>query len=294
MLRLLAIPAVWLASDLIYSLSVRHRLRCWQKRQEYSDGLRCGTEAFSIGEGKTALLLVHGFGDTPSIFRGLAGQLAEEGFHCRAMRLPGAGEPVHLKKNHVADHWRNAIADELAELKQNYDRVGVVAHSMGSAVLLNTLGRLADDPDFMVLLAPLFKVSARRSLGIPPAFIFRVFSRLLIFTRIYENFLPFDLRYPGPMTGYVGGERFHPLQEYRALFEILDNIPDHVDLPLLMLLPQSDHVVCTQTAEKWFEDLRASGCEKHVVPRTGHALPLESAVDEVASEISRFAGAARR
>src|SRR5206468_12893176 len=84
-----AVPALWVGGDLLYSLVVGHLYRRWEAGIERdADGVRLGCREFTLGEGKDAVLLVHGFGDSPAIFRRIAPALAAKGFACHALRLP--------------------------------------------------------------------------------------------------------------------------------------------------------------------------------------------------------------
>jgi pimeloyl-ACP methyl ester carboxylesterase len=89
----------------------------WEARaQRGPDGLRRGYEPFSIGTGATAALLIHGFGSSPSVFARLAPTLAQRGFTCRVMRLPGFGEPLSEYARVTAADWRAAVHAEVLAL----------------------------------------------------------------------------------------------------------------------------------------------------------------------------------
>jgi len=79
----------WLA-DLAYALRTQYRRQRWERQtQRGADGVRNGAEAFTAGNGSIALLLIHGYADSPAQFRFLVPLLVEQGFACHAMRLPG-------------------------------------------------------------------------------------------------------------------------------------------------------------------------------------------------------------
>ncbi|MCH8922653.1 MAG: hypothetical protein IIA67_05840, partial [Planctomycetes bacterium] len=70
--------ALWLAGDFLHSRVVRFRLARWERRIERDeDGVRLGCADFTLGSGETALLLVHGFGDSPAVFLPLGRPPAE-------------------------------------------------------------------------------------------------------------------------------------------------------------------------------------------------------------------------
>src|SRR5579871_5198861 len=83
-----AIPVAWLGLDFSYSLLVQFQYARWEAGiVRDPDGVRRGCREFTVGRGDTALLLIHGFSDSPAVFRRMAPDLAARGFACRAMRL---------------------------------------------------------------------------------------------------------------------------------------------------------------------------------------------------------------
>ena len=86
---LIWVGAVWLATNLLHGLWVGLRRRAWEKRAHRGpSGLLPDAAAYRIGNGPVALLFIHGFADSPCIWRRMTRRLAEgERFTCRAMRL---------------------------------------------------------------------------------------------------------------------------------------------------------------------------------------------------------------
>jgi pimeloyl-ACP methyl ester carboxylesterase len=99
--------------------------------------------AYRIGNGSVALLFIHGFADTPCVWRRITRRLAEgERFTCRAMRLPGSAEPAAFARCQSLALWRTQVADELVRLREAHDAVWVVGHSLGGALALDAALRL--------------------------------------------------------------------------------------------------------------------------------------------------------
>src|SRR5687768_5379807 len=92
---ILVFVGVWLLGDFLYSRIIAWRVARWETTIErHPNGVRVGCEDFTVGSGETALLLVHGINDSPAMWRKMAPRLAEQGFTCRAMRLPGFAMPL--------------------------------------------------------------------------------------------------------------------------------------------------------------------------------------------------------
>jgi pimeloyl-ACP methyl ester carboxylesterase len=155
------------------------RMRALQRegRQEWdATGVRAGSAAFTCGlPADTAVLFVHGFASSPSIFRFMAPALAEQGYACRAMRLPGFAERLEL---HAWTWTRPAGGTRWPPRSRRcaplIRRVWVVGHSMGGTLALDYALEHPGELDGLVLIAPLITVSTRRSLGLPSQHLFRV------------------------------------------------------------------------------------------------------------------------
>ena len=162
-----AVPVLFLLGDLFYSLTMRMGYRRWEAGIERDAEVCSGCREFTLGEGADAVLLVHGFGDSPSVFQRLAPALADKGFTCRGLRLPAVRLADGPLPHHGAALWRDAVRAAIAELRRRHRRVFLLAHSLGAAIAVEAVADPAAAVDGMVLLAPLFDVSNKRSPLLP-------------------------------------------------------------------------------------------------------------------------------
>src|SRR5262249_23238576 len=153
----------------------------------------------------------------PCVYQRVAPLLAEHGFTCRTLRLPGFGMPfADYRRSHAAG-WREAVGNALRELRTSHQRIAVVAHSLGAAV---TLDCLADHPgagEGVVSLAPRLDVSTRRSPLLPTRVWYRLLNRLLFFTDRVEMIFPPDLRDQASLP-LMREDQFIPRGIYREMF----------------------------------------------------------------------------
>jgi len=97
--------------------------------------VRRGCESLIISApGQRAVLLLHGFGDTPQTFSYLAPALCDAGFGVHAPLLPGHGRSLLDFDRSSAADWVAAAGEALDELARRYERVGVAGLSMGGAL----------------------------------------------------------------------------------------------------------------------------------------------------------------
>lgn len=113
-----------------------------------------GTEP-SGGGGRGAVLLLHGFGDTPQSLARLGHHLHETGWTVSIPLLPGHGRSLQAFAASGAEDWLNAARAELAELRSEHYPVFLLGQSMGGALATILAAESADVPG-LILLAPYF------------------------------------------------------------------------------------------------------------------------------------------
>jgi alpha-beta hydrolase superfamily lysophospholipase len=258
-----------------------------------ADGVCEGCREFEVGTGPDALLLIHGFGDTPAAFRKLAPALAEGGFTCRAMRLPGFGEPVHgTRACRMA--WLQAIEREVAALRARHRSVWIVAHSLGCTLSIEYIANHPEAVDGLVFLTPLIEVSRRRApLKVPGYAWFLLGQSVLRFTQVFENFYPVN-SHGAEAREHSTRTPFVHRSVYRELFECVKNIrggAGAVRCPLLVLLSPRDRVICNRAAVRFFSACASRRKDLRFLHNAGHAMPVDPCWPDVAEAIGRFASA---
>ena len=287
----MSLVALWLLGDLVHSWYVGSRWQAWNAAIDRdADGVQPGCAAYTIGSGETALLLVHGINDSPCCFYKMAPAMAAKGYTCRVMRLPGFAEPLAEYASATWPQWRAALRDEASALRQQHDRVVVVAHSLGAAV---SIAALLDQPklvDGVVLLAPAIEVSDERS-PILPTRVWHEFGRLvLLFTT--TTYSPFpaschDLHerdYPGRML-------FTPLSIVDQTFDLIDHNRGRaaeIQTPLFMVLSQHDRVIDWRAAQQFYEGTSRDRKKLLFLDDSQHMIPVDYDWEKVCEAISEF------
>ena len=296
MLRVvMAVVAVWLAGDFIYSRIVARRLDRWEASvARSSQGVAEGAAARTIGSGQTALLLVHGINASPGCFYKMAPALADEGFTCRVMRLPGFAEPIERYAEATKEQWLSAVKSELDDLKARHERVVIVAHSLGGAVAISHLLAHPESVDAAVLLAPAVEVSNRRSPLLPTRAWHEIGRRILWFTTITES--PFaDGCHDPAGCGFPGKTAYTPTSIAQETFELIDanrSRAGELGMPLLMVLASDDPVIDVAAAKEFFSRAPHGDNQLLTVPDSGHMLPVDRDWATIVKAIARFSRAA--
>ena len=288
---LFGLACVWLAGDLAYSLIVANRVKKWESSIERDDeGVQEGCRAYTIGSGETAILLIHGINDSPQCYHKMAPVLAEEGFTCRVMRLPGFALPNDRYAKATKEEWLAAVKSEIRSLRQDHPRVAVIAHSLGGAV---TIAHLLENPqavDAAVLLAPAVNVSNRRSPVLSTRAWHEFAKWALPFTRVTSS--PFSNDCHDTAAGdYAGRTTFAPLAVAEETFQLIDanrGRAAQFKTPLMMVLAKDDQVINWQAAEQFYQEASSAPKTIHFMPDCGHAIPVDHGWESLTREIAGF------
>lgn len=100
-----------------------------------------------------AVLLLHGFGDTPQTLAWTAAQLRRRGFSVRVPLLPGHGSTIEDFDRASYVDWIDSARAELAAMRARHSWVALGGLSMGGAIATILAAGVRDLPA-LVLLAP--------------------------------------------------------------------------------------------------------------------------------------------
>src|SRR2546423_1427870 len=139
-------------------------------------GIIVGAEPFELTtDGSRAVLLLHGFGDTPQTLRRLADHLHSRGWTARAPLLPGHGRTLREFAASTAAEWIDCARQELQSLEDRYDVVALCGLSMGGAISLIIAAESPEVPA-MVLMAPYVGMSTPIRLVVRVHHLFSLFT----------------------------------------------------------------------------------------------------------------------
>jgi carboxylesterase len=126
-----------------------------------ADGIVVGAATIDLDtDGDRAVLMLHGFGDTPQTLGYLAEFLHAQGWTVRAPLLPGHGRSLHEFAASRAEDWIAFARAELEALRARYDTIAVVGLSMGGS-LATILASESPDVRAVALLAPYLSMPTR-------------------------------------------------------------------------------------------------------------------------------------
>lgn len=288
----LLLIGLWFGANLLHGLWVQFRRALWERRlPRDAEGLLPLAAAFTAGEGSVALLLIHGFADTPYIWKRMADRLAAtDTFTCRAMRLPGSAEPAPQARKQSLALWRQAIDDELNRLRKSHARVWIIGHSLGGALALDAALRRPRVADGVAVFAPMIEVSTRRSPVLPPAVWFRIASFALGLSPTFESCFSADGSAVDDPSFTYTRDRFIPFGVYRSLFQLIRSNRGQaasVTCPVFAATSERDSVVDTPAALRWLT--QCSGAKRiRALTGIGHVIPLENGWQALTDDLASF------
>ena len=255
------------------------------------DGIIVGAEPISLDASPThAVLMLHGFNDTPQSLALLATSLHAAGWTVRVPLLPGHGSTLSAMAAGRASAWLSHSRAALRALQATHDTVVLCGQSMGGALAVQLA---AEDPTIpaLVLLAPF--------IGLPRALSFKFAASWLL-----QSLFPYRVSTGGErsihdpearaLTLGKGVVTARALRELQWVAERAEEALPRVLAPTLYLQSVEDNRIRAEDAERNFAHLGSSEREQGWLSGCGHVISVDYHRDEVARRtiawIVRWAG----
>lgn len=281
--------AVPLLSQLADVLFFRRGRRAWYEAAHArrltlgADGIVMGAEAIRLERpGTRAVLVIHGFNDTPQSMAYLASALHAAGWSVLAPRLPGHGVGLKvMARESRAKLWKDAVAGAYAELRSTHATVMVCGQSMGAALAV----LLADEhPEIpaLALLAPFLGMRMSMRLRI-------TVSRLLRFAWSYRESSGGERSLHDPVAkAQALGARVitaDSMGELRTVALAAGRVLPRIGIPTLYVQSREDNRISEREAERYFGKLGAAEKVQRWVSGSGHIISADYSKDDVAAQV---------
>ncbi|HEX6808318.1 MAG TPA: alpha/beta fold hydrolase [Gemmatimonadaceae bacterium] len=234
---------------------------------------------------RDAVLLIHGFGDSPDTLRFLAADLHARGFSVYAPLLPGHGRTLEAFRGSARGTWLNAARDAYANVAARYERVGVVGLSMGGALAVLVA---IDQPQVaaLVLLAPY--IETPRSL--------RWFTHVAPAAGVVMPYVgrgvsnPLSIRDPEERARSLGYGASTPrlLADLEALASAARGVLGRVRAPTLYVQSREDNRLTMKAAEETFAAIGAPVKRLEWVTGSGHVITVDYARERVSGLVGSW------
>ena len=257
-------------------------------------GIIAGAEDIDLrGDRSTAVLLIHGGGDTPQALYELARHLRDRGFTVRAPLLSSHGRDIAELRKASAQDWSEQVRREYDGLRATHEHVAVIGLSMGGALAIS-LAAERPDMEALVLLAPY--------VGMAP-----LVRRLAVSSRAWGWLFPYfstrgaaSIRDPDAAAKALGHGILTPAA-LRALADVVsaaDEALPKVKTPTLIVQSREDNRIAPEVAERGFARLGAPMKRFVWTTGAGHVISVdygrERVFDLATQWIERYQDPARR
>jgi len=241
------------------------------------------SDPFALGDGPDACLLLHGLTGSPAEVRPVGEALARNGFRAIGPLLPGHGTSPEDLYTVTRGQMVHAAESALFSLR-GARRVYVCGLSMGALLTLHLAARSwmhegLPDLSAIALMAPAIEFAGATW------FFTDVLGRLPA--------LPFVVGKSRDVQGAQtedGSYQAVPLRwgpELHALSQNGLKLAHRVRAPALILHGALDRTVAPSGSRRLLRELASPHKELHILPRSGHVLPLDVESDEVCRLVVR-------
>ena len=250
----------------------QHMVRAFkQAHPRNSGGVIIGAEPiYARGIRPGAVLVLHGYNDSPQSVAPLATALHEAGWTVDAPLLPGHGRTLQAFGQSGADAWISAAREHYGALSAQHAEVAVCGMSMGGAIALMLA---AENPDVraVVAIAPYLHLS-------------RPMETMLLLTPVASIGARYmsggggkSIHDPVAAAGIIAYRRSTPrlLVELARLTRRAYDSLSSVRQPVLMVQSREDNRIPIESATRAFERIGSHEKTLDWVTGTGHVLTLD-------------------
>jgi carboxylesterase len=248
------------------------------------DGIVVGATSIDLpADGRAAVLMLHGFGDTPQTLEYLARAVHAQGWAVRVPLLPGHGRTLDAFAASGSVNWVDHARAELELLRSRYETVSIVGLSMGGS-LATILAAEAPDIAALVLLAPYLSMPTR-------------LRRAARFHHVLGLPLPY-LRGGGQRSirdpAEVARNLSYGFTTPRLVFELARVVErarraaPRVSSPTLMIQSRQDHRIPADAAERAFALFTTPERQLLWTEGNGHIITVDYGRDAIFDTVTRW------
>ncbi|HTL47784.1 MAG TPA: alpha/beta fold hydrolase [Verrucomicrobiae bacterium] len=248
------------------------------------------------GNGKKAVLMVHGFSGAPSDFGNLPRLFQAQGYDVIVPLLPGHGRGARGLEKVTAGEWLEYVSKLYGELRPAYGELIVIGLSMGASMTVAVSVQFAKTPpDKIILMAPFFKVRQEWYYLLP----------VETYNDILEGYVPYLQSLPGQtavckesasaktfvprqyVATHASSEAFKVAKIARRSVKSFSRLK----IPVLVLQSRHDRVTDYETTRRIVASLDPSVTRFVTLTRANHVLPRDCEASVIEQDIMEFAAA---
>ena len=242
-----------------------------------------GAEPFSFPggdgpEGRTGVLLVHGFTGNPSSMRSWGEHLATEGFRVLGPRLPGHGTSWQDCNTTTEEDWLRAVGAAFDELAATCEAVVVAGLSMGGTLSIRLAEQRAGRLAGLVLVNPSLLTQ-------------RLDARLLpLLARLTPSWAPIgnDVKKPGVEESAYPKLPTRAMMALRRLWEVTRADLGRITAPVLLFRSVEDHVVEPASSAALLAGISSTDVTEVLLEDSYHVATLDNDAPRIFAESAEW------
>ncbi len=243
-----------------------------------------GAESIALdGDGRGAVLLLHGFGDTPQSLGHLARHLNGAGWTVRVPLLPGHGSTLDAFRRSGQAAWLDCARAALTELRARERPVFLLGQSMGGALATILAAEHPEVPG-LVLLAPYLGMPGRVRWAARTHRVWSVWAPWVVAADVRS------IRDPEERVASLGYGAVAPnlLAELFSVSEQARAVAPDVRSPTLAIFARRDNRISAADAERGFAALGSR--EKWLVwlDEPGHVVSVDLGRERVFTLVANW------
>jgi carboxylesterase len=243
------------------------------------DGVILGAEARTYeAPGGRAILLIHGYNDSPRSLEWVAQRLHAAGWTVRLPLLPGHGRSLEAWNEWTADEVIAHVRAEYAALAATHRRIAVGGISMGGALACWLAAEA--EPEAVVLFAPMLFVPRQMQVAVSTARLWSLVTRYIVGGGGRSILDPVSQR---QQIAYGCSTR-RSLEALQRLASGTAVRLGFVRAPVLVLQSKDDNRLPEDQSRHAFARLGATDRTVHWVEGAGHVLTVDYGWEALADE----------
>lgn len=232
---------------------------------------------FTFGNGKRAVLLLHGFTGNTADVRMLGRFLEGKGYTCHAPLYKGHGVPPEELVHSGPEDWWNDVMEGYEFLKNSgHHEIAVAGLSLGGVFSLK-LGYTVPIKGIVPMCAPMHIKSEEV-----------MYEGILQYAREYK-------RLEGKNEGQIEQEmkdfRKAPMNTLKALQGLISDVCDHIDMiysPTFVVQARHDHMINTDSANIIYHGVETDLKELKWYEESGHVITIDKERDQLHEDVYQF------
>jgi carboxylesterase len=246
-----------------------------------AEGVIAGAESFTLeGNSGRAIVLLHGYNDSPQAMRSPAAALHAAGWTVYVPLLPGHGRSLRAFGVSGADQWINAARDAVRGAQVRHRHVAVGGLSLGGAIAAIMA---AEQPSVVgaVLFAP-FLVHSRRLGAIAAAWPLLTIGM----TYLTGGNATRSIRDPAARTSHIAYGCSTPrlLREVQRVVQQARVALPKVHQPVWIAQSSDDYRIPASDAQATFDQLGSTDKHLHWTTGNGHVITMDYGHEALAAE----------